>query len=267
VPSQFRIKLGADLILYVRTDGNDNNNGSANTAGSAFLTPAAALNYARTAFDIAGRQVTIQFGIAGSYTATGATLGGTTGTLVLRGDVANQDLYILNTTDPNGLAAYAGTSGLYGVKVVQGNPANNTCSANSGSNLHIANCTFNCAGGAGSQNCLLTSFPGGNIAIDGNIRFVGNAANCMYAQGGSIYAASTGGSVLSAVGTCAFNVIAGASNLGLIYFSPALYSWSGSFTGTRYNAQINAVVNSNGGGANYFPGTIAGSVGTGGTYN
>jgi len=37
-------------------------------------------------------------------------------------------------------------------------------------------------------------------------------------------------------------------------------------TGIRYNATLNAVINVNGGGANYFPGSIAGATGTGGQY-
>jgi hypothetical protein len=37
-------------------------------------------------------------------------------------------------------------------------------------------------------------------------------------------------------------------------------------TGTRYNGTLNSVINTFGGGANYFPGNSAGSVATGGVY-
>ncbi len=43
-------------------------------------------------------------------------------------------------------------------------------------------------------------------------------------------------------------------------------SWSGTATGVRYNVQSNAVVDTGGGGANYFPGNAAGSTATGGQY-
>ena len=41
---------------------------------------------------------------------------------------------------------------------------------------------------------------------------------------------------------------------------------SGSATGSRYNATLNGVINTNGGGASLFPGSTAGSTATGGQY-
>ncbi len=59
-----------------------------------------------------------------------------------------------------------------------------------------------------------------------------------------------------------------ANMLGNITAPGVTYSL-GAFTvtGTRYTALMNAVMQTGGGGANYFPGTIAGSVATGAQYN
>ena len=45
------------------------------------------------------------------------------------------------------------------------------------------------------------------------------------------------------------------------------FSGGGSFTGQRYLATQNGIMQSLGGGANYFPGTIAGATNTGGQYS
>lgn len=60
-----------------------------------------------------------------------------------------------------------------------------------------------------------------------------------------------------------------AANLGSIAVSvsnPLIYSGAGNVTGQRYLSATNAVIDSAAGGANFFPGTVAGSVGTGGQY-
>jgi hypothetical protein len=43
-------------------------------------------------------------------------------------------------------------------------------------------------------------------------------------------------------------------------------TYSGAATGKRYAVATNAVLNTNGGGANYFPGDVAGTTATGGQY-
>jgi hypothetical protein len=65
-------------------------------------------------------------------------------------------------------------------------------------------------------------------------------------------------------GTPAFSIaFADAGPLGFI---DAASSFVGSATGPRYSSTGNAVINTYGSGANYFPGNSAGSTGTGGQY-
>lgn len=59
-----RAILTSNLTLYVRTDGNDSNTGTANTSGGAFLTWQGAINAYTGRYDHAGFNVTIQAGVA-----------------------------------------------------------------------------------------------------------------------------------------------------------------------------------------------------------
>ena len=72
------------------------------------------------------------------------------------------------------------------------------------------------------------------------------------------------GWTVSLTGTPAFFRFANAQTLGVI--EATLATFSGSATGVRYNVVNNAVISTNGGGANFFPGNSAGSSGTGGQY-
>ena len=56
----FQEKLNADRTYYVRTDGNDTNNGKANTAGGAWATIDYALRFISSYIDLNGKVVTIQ---------------------------------------------------------------------------------------------------------------------------------------------------------------------------------------------------------------
>lgn len=69
-------------------------------------------------------------------------------------------------------------------------------------------------------------------------------------------------------GTLNITVFAKAENSGGRILCPGAggYTVTGSVTGTRYSANINGTINTFGGGANYFPGTIAGSTATGAQY-
>jgi hypothetical protein len=263
--SQFRIKLGADLTLYIRTDGNDNNDGSANDAAHAFKTVAAATNYAKTAFDIAGRTVTLQLGIAGSYDGNNASMGGPTGTIALRGDPANQDSYIINVNQTNGLNCDTGRTSLIGIKIVQAAAAQNTLAANAGARVLLDRVTFTHSVGSSGQNAHIRAFSGGTVEIKNNIKFTTNCGFALCADGGAIVASTPGG-VLTMSGSPTFNVTALATMGGTLYFAPSLYSWAGGASGTRFAATLNSIINTFGAGANYFPGTVAGSVSSGGQY-
>jgi hypothetical protein len=51
-----------------------------------------------------------------------------------------------------------------------------------------------------------------------------------------------------------------------VRISSANVTFSGAATGARYFANMNSIIQTNGGGANFFPGDSAGSTATGGQY-
>ena len=62
----------------------------------------------------------------------------------------------------------------------------------------------------------------------------------------------------------AFTTFAYADNMGMYQTGGAAYTGAGvaGTTGKRYEGHQNSVINTNGGGANFFPGNAAGSVAT-----
>ncbi|MGV1900747.1 hypothetical protein ACQZ6V_10700 [Agrobacterium sp. 22-3674b3] len=92
VAGTIREKLTSDRVLFVRTDGSDDNDGLANSAGGAFLTIGRALQEVIRAIDFDGRNVTIDVQ-DGSYSEVvslyGPLVGG--GTLTILGNTADWD--------------------------------------------------------------------------------------------------------------------------------------------------------------------------------
>jgi hypothetical protein len=72
------------------------------------------------------------------------------------------------------------------------------------------------------------------------------------------------GSSVTVTGTPNFSFFAYADSCSVIYAPGATFT--GSATGYRYAATANGVIETNGGGANLFPGSNAGVVSTGGQY-
>ena len=166
--------------------------------------------------------------------------------------------------------------------------------------LHITNGTIVCSGsGAGlhvisgtavlytalGQVTFGTCTSGLHIFADGNgarifldtgYTISGNAAFHYSAVAGGLIDFNTTATI-TCTGSPAFTTFANAGGaaaasalwLGQIYVPSAkiTYSGCGTVTGKRYNAQLNSVINSAGGGANFFPGNAAGTVATGGQYN
>lgn len=251
--------------LYVRTDGNDANNGSANTAGSAFLTIAAAVSYGLTTSFLIGQILTVQLGNAGTY-APPAGLNCASATVLVRGDPAAQASYIISGAGPGVggaalIASVAGALQIVGVTVQNTGTINNTVAASGGgSTVAVSNVTFS-SSVSGTFPMLLAS-GGGTCNIGAGCIFNGNAGNALLAQSGSIIITANFTVGSTPTFTSAF---AAASNNGNISLSGA-FTISGAATGTRYAALANGVINTGGGGANFFPGNVAGAVGTGGQY-
>lgn len=262
-----REKLDGARTYYVSTTGSDSNNGL--SSGSPFLTLQKAFNTIASSLDLGGQTVTISCA-AGTYGA--------------------------------GIDFSAGWTG-GGAIIVSGAPctisvASANCFQNGGNMpgvVTIQNLTLICTGTGGSA---ISNTGVGTINIGVGINFGDMAgADQIFAQGSSAYITCSTSYSISGGGRChvfardgavvdLYNGGAGltttvtasvsfslafvdAQSLGAIKCIASTRTFSiGTFTvtGTRYAATLNAVINTQGGGANYFPGTVAGSAATGGQY-
>jgi hypothetical protein len=124
----------------------------------------------------------------------------------------------------------------------------NTMTVSNGSSLTFYSGTQTYTG---SMVNLFTASTGGTIVLGSSTLF--GVVPVTFAASGSPSFASGGG-------------FANASNLGAVYVVPACITFTGSATGPRYAAAGNAVIFTQGSGANYFPGNSSGSTSSGAQY-
>ena len=264
-----RTRLQANTNYYVATTGNDTTGNG--TSGNPWLTGQKAINYIQQNIDLNGYVATVNFA-NGTYTTpiniVGAFIGGnatntTTGCVQILGNSGSPSSVIFSTTNFDAISAnYAGCY------------------------LQVSGVTLQTSGG-GAGGYGLVAYYGASIFVNGPVVF-GNCVNGhISAQGGStvqMYANYTitgsapthlfaeingfiqmNSTTVTLTGTPAFSVAyAEASFLGTI--SAYSMTFSGSATGARYLVNQNSVINTNGGGATFFPGNSAGSTATGGQY-
>jgi hypothetical protein len=256
-----RIRLLADIIIYVATTGNDSTN-TGLTVGSPFLTIQKAFNLLRDFYDLNGSIATIQLA-DGTYTS-GLTIGClvtgqiTPYQLVLNGNSGAPANVIISTTSAD--CVLSTNSGMIKVQnlKVQTSTAGYGIYANQGGRIIFSNLVFGaCASGH------LRSLWGANILVSGNYTIAGSAPVHMAVNSCSTLYQS--GFTVTLTGTPAFSTAfawctdaANIQGLGITY--------SGAATGSRYSASSNGVINTQGGGANYFPGNAVGTTATGGQY-
>lgn len=258
-----RERLTGNRTYYVRTDGNDGNNGLANTADGAFLTIQRAIDVAATQ-DLSGYKVAISVG-AGTFT----------GKVTIPLMVGQADASKLEITGA-GVTTIISHSGAFTNSTVYcGVPGAGATVAN----LKIQNTAgagLGCAVNAENSGQIIigstveigaTGWIAARAATNGVLKFTAGAT--FSGDAGNIFGAQFGGYVeitgTFALGTRTVAQTAEASNTGVI-FSPGGTSFTGSVTGSRYSASANGVINVSGAGASFFPGTIAGVTSTGGQY-
>ncbi len=117
--------------------------------------------------------------------------------------------------------------------------------------------------GAGFAGNILLSSPAAFCVVAGNITISGNASCFAEAVFGSVFQFFS--QTIRIVGVPAISW-----NFAVVQYQSSMIgggsAYTGTFTGNLYDVSSNGIINTAGGGANFFPGTGGGSSGTQGQY-
>lgn len=259
-----RIPLTTNRTYYVRTDGNDGNNGLSNDYSGAFATIQKAVDVACN-LDLRDYDVTISVN-TGTY--NGAILKPYIGNgrIVLSGNIGDPgsvEIMATGTTPDSTYGFYLSSDVRYKIRGF-------TISSNDG-----AGCVgiYVSKGDILIENVIFGSFANGthmkildkaSLEVQGEYTLDGPAlTHCMIYDYGifrsnDIFVIfSTSLSMVNWILTFS----GGIANVSGITFTNKNY-----LSGKRYDASLNAIINTQGQASNYLPGNVAGTVETGGQY-
>jgi len=248
--SSGREVLTADRTYYVRTDGADSNNGLSDHSGGAFLTLQKALNVA-LALDCSIYNVIINVG-AGTYTAgismQAQHLG--SGSITFVGDISTPGNCVISLTSDTCVAVGNNAKlSVTGFRLV--NTGGPCISVASGGFLSLGPMSY----GTATGSAHIAASTGGSVSIGANYTVDGGANwHFVVSDFGTIQVSSVTVTVSSMPAFA--SSFCQSTRHGLWWGNP---TFSGSATGARYSADSLGVIQTFGGGASYFPGSIAGS--------
>lgn len=254
----------AGVTLYVRLDGNDANDGSLNTAAGAFRTVGAAMAFAQR-YGGAGKPITIRLGQTGEYLAPQSFPPGSRFKIMGNGGGASSSGYVLINTDmPRGLVTGSQmVIELADLTLKNSQVGYYTLRADSGASVILSgtvvlDATINTA----RPLCGTTN--GGVIRMLGTVTVASSGASALHADAGNI--AIENNAIINFQALPVYSdATAVAQNGGSIVLGSGATRNGGS-TGKRYRSDLNGVINTNGGGINFFPGDVAGTTANGGVY-
>ncbi|MDI9679450.1 hypothetical protein [Burkholderia cenocepacia] len=262
-----RVRLTQNTTFYVNaTTGSDSNSGLTST--SAWATITKALTVLQQNYDLAGYTATVNVA-AGSYAP-----GVVTGSFV--GAIASNSVQIVaagavTVTNPSGgtPGCFYATGGaqfaISGSFTLVNNNSGASCAQASGSGS-ILNVGAGLTVGFSAGSHFLAN-AGGVMNINANYAIANNGGAGSHYNVANAGILSIASGITVTVGTGVGITLAFAAANGLSQITSSGVTYSGSaVTGTRYVSNTNSVISTNGGGANYFPGSTAGSTSTGGQY-
>jgi len=257
--TQVREKLTAARTYYVRIDGNNANNGLANTAGGAFLTIQKAVD-ATAVLDINGFGVTIQVG-DGAYSA-----GATISKPFIGGDVS----LLGNLTTPANVAVTVNSESVFRVFnnatiVIKGFKVSTTGSVGAG--LYAIFGGLIIADKMNFGPCIgdhVEAADQGFIQLfNGSYTISGGAIGHWHAHGGHIIASY---STITITGTPAFGTYFAGIAAGTIQCQNNIFT--GAATGRKFLIHyLGFILTNTNGDLNYLPGSTAGTLEDGGLYD
>lgn len=256
-----RESLTAARTYYVDGgSGSDSNDGLSPGAG-AFATLQKAMDVISANLDLGPYDVTVSVA-DGTYAAglSFSSYRATSGSVTFQGNTSTPANCVISTSG----ICITNASGAVGKFTLNGFKL--TSSGNSGINIGGVGMNFyflNIDFGACTSGAHIISQNGAVVAATGNYAITGGASQHYNAGYGGLLQVS--GVTVTLTGTPAFSYrTAYASNAGIMRLNGNTYS--GSATGVRYLAEVNAVIYVGGAGATYLPGNSAGSTATGGQY-
>lgn len=262
-----RVRLTQNTNFYVNAStGSDSNNGTTST--SAWATITKALTVLQQNYDLAGYTATVNVA-AGSYGQ-----GVVTGAFV--GAIASNSVQVVATgsatvTNPSGGAPaciYATGGAQFAISgpfTLVNNNSGASCAQASGSGSILNLGTGLTVGFSAGSHFLANA--GGVLNINANYAVASNggAGSHYNVANAGILSIASGITVTIGTGVGVTLAFAAANGLSQITTSGVTYGGN-AVTGTRYVSNTNSIISTNGGGANYFPGSTAGSTSTGGQY-
>lgn len=254
-----REKLTANRSYYVRSDGNDSNDGMANTSAGAFLTIQKAVDTV-AALDLSIYDVTIWAG-ATTWTAgtTLKTLIGA-GQCLIRGINSDSTSTVISTTNASCFSGtYVGQYRFEYMKLQTTTSGRCLQATGGGAVLRYANLNF----GACAQAHVSAASGAYVDAVNSSNTISGSAAVHAEAYDSSTVRLSLSTVTLSGTPAFSSGFIAAGRAASVLAVSMTI---SGSATGPRYSTDTNAVILVNGAGETYLPGNSAGVKTNGGQY-
>lgn len=256
VIAAMRTPLSANRTYYVRTDGSDSNTGLADTAGGAFLTRQKAYDVITGTLDLAGKTVTVQVA-DGTYTDSLAITQPWTGAgaVTFQGNAGTPANVVISTTSAN---CFGTTGSLPGTLTIKDMKLQTTTGGDAISHqavglVQFTNLNFGAVAASGTHLNAVGS--GVNLECTGNYTISGGGfAHVIASRPSNV---SIRSKTVTLTGTPAFTYFAYGANGGVIAIDGCTFS--GSATGTRFNAANGGQVFTSGGGANYLPGNVAGA--------
>ena len=256
-----RETVTTNRTYYVRTDGNDSNNGLTNTSGGAFLTIQKAVDVVSSTLDIASN-ITITIQVADGTYNNGVICKPYSGGGVIE--------IVGNTTTPSSCIVSESSTHCFLIQsitryVIKGfkitTTGSNSCGLLAISNgiLDVSNMDFGSA-----IHSHMFAQAGGSISVLTNYTISGGSVGHCYAiSGGRIFISQV---TVTLTGTPNFTGAYVWMDRGLGMVDCYGLTFSGSATGKRYIINNNSVCFTNGAATTYLPGNVAGTTANGGVY-
>ena len=264
-PSGKRV-LDSLLYMYVRKDGSDTNDGSANDSAHAFLTIGKAIEVYES-LDCNGYDVRIDVA-DGTYIEQifiSNRLGA--GNLFIFGNISNPGNVIVDGDVNNSLWVKGHRLGSYvqidGFKLTTDPFGGNGILAEDGAEVRIGRINFGDVGYSHVQ-----AYSGAKVLFLYPYEISGDADNHIEADVGAIIQNYINGNVTLSGSPVTFGTaFALCYTTGVIeIYSPTVNFVITGVVGQRYLCEQNSIINTFGGGAAYLPGSVAGSIATQGQY-